>query len=938
MIANYDDKPVPKVIDFGVAKAMGTALIDDAPVTMFGSIVGTLHYMSPEQATFNALDVDTRTDVYALGALLYEIFTGEPPLKEQLSQKVAIQKLLETIREQEPMRPSTRISRSTGNLHANFSKVKFEQQTLSRIVRRELDLIVMKALEKKRSRRYQSADDLARDINRYLDGDPVEACPPTMRYRAGKFLRRHRKPVIAASLLVLLLVAGVIGTSLGLARAIRSETKVAKALTQERQARKEADAARLEADKARRIAETEIYRTRRSDYAHRIALSQTFIQSGDIGSARTLLEGCREEFRHFEWHRLRGLLDNAKLTLLGHHDPVKAIAISRDGKRIVSGPSERSALFSFFPDQTIRVWDVESNGKLLFELDGHEDKINSLAISPDGKRVVSGSSDKTIKVWDMEAGGEALLTLVGHQSSVTAVVFSVDGQKIISGDAHGVIQIWDANKKENSIRALWGHETGISDLAVSPDGQRVISASWDKSLKVWPLEGKEEALFTLEGHTQAVTCVAISPDGKHIVSGSIDETLQVWHAKKDGDAIFTLMGHTGRVDDVAFILDGHGIVSGSADGMLKIWDSQMAAPAIRTLRGHDGAVYCLAASEDDLTIVSGGDDETIKIWHADPESIDGTFMLQPKKLGFIRGFVFSPDSRRVALPNNDGDIEIWSADPNGKKLVTMSGYGLSHADIVFGPNGNRIISASKDNVVKVWDAVNGGDPVLTLRGHVDQISSIAVNPKGDRIASGDTDGIIKIWDAFNGGAALMTLRGRNDNRVDDLAFSPDGKRLNSVAFRSLTVWDAEQPGKALRTFNDLPSSEVASVFSPDGKRIAYGANEDDSIKIVDTENGEISFDLLGHRKAPLSLAFSADGKRVVSIDEDLVLKMWDAERGGPALLTFTLEVFESRMSKVSFEGISYPAITFAPDSKRIAMGFPLGNVVLFWDSFQDRNE
>jgi serine/threonine protein kinase/tetratricopeptide (TPR) repeat protein len=240
LVALYDGTPVVKVIDFGVAKAIGQQLTEQTLHTGFGAIVGTLEYMSPEQASFNQLDIDTRSDIYSLGVLLYELFTGSPPFSRQELEKGGVLEMLRVIREQEPTRPSTKLSTAEGlpTLAANRGT---EPAKLTRLVRGDLDWIVMKALEKDRNRRYESASALAADVQRYLHDEPVLACPPSAGYRLGKFVRRHRGAVFTATTAVVLLAAGVVGTGWGLLWALREHHNRALALEAEVKAKRSAE-------------------------------------------------------------------------------------------------------------------------------------------------------------------------------------------------------------------------------------------------------------------------------------------------------------------------------------------------------------------------------------------------------------------------------------------------------------------------------------------------------------------------------------------------------------------------------------------------------------------------------------------------------------------------------------------------------------------------
>jgi tetratricopeptide (TPR) repeat protein len=257
LVALYDDRPVPKVIDFGLAKATGTQLTEQSLLTGFGALVGTPLYMSPEQATLNNLDIDTRSDVYSLGVLLYELLTGGPPFRRKELARAGMLEILRVIREEEPPRPSTRLSsdHALPSLAANRST---EPARLTRLVRGEIDWIVMKALEKERSRRYETANGFVADIQRYLADEPVQAGPPSASYRLRKFVKRNKGRVLAAGLLLLALVAGLVGTTVGLLQADRARQdeaeQRARAEVNQRKAEESAAAARRATDEAKKSA------------------------------------------------------------------------------------------------------------------------------------------------------------------------------------------------------------------------------------------------------------------------------------------------------------------------------------------------------------------------------------------------------------------------------------------------------------------------------------------------------------------------------------------------------------------------------------------------------------------------------------------------------------------------------------------------------------
>jgi eukaryotic-like serine/threonine-protein kinase len=250
LVAEYDGEPVPKVIDFGLAKATGLKLTDHSLATNFGTVLGTLQYMSPEQAELNALDIDTRSDIYALGVLLYELLTGSTPVTNEQMKKSALYEVLRQIREEEPPSPSTRLSQSGAVLASVAAQRGIEPPRLAKLLRGELDWLVMKALEKDRNRRYETANSFALDVQRYLQNEPVLAGPPSASYRLRKFAKRNQGPLAAAAVILLALVGGIIGTTWGMRNALAARAAEAARAEGERQAKIEAEAAALDAKKA----------------------------------------------------------------------------------------------------------------------------------------------------------------------------------------------------------------------------------------------------------------------------------------------------------------------------------------------------------------------------------------------------------------------------------------------------------------------------------------------------------------------------------------------------------------------------------------------------------------------------------------------------------------------------------------------------------------
>ncbi len=284
--------------------------------------------------------------------------------------------------------------------------------------------------------------------------------------------------------------------------------------------------------------------------------------------------------------------------LYGHSSPINSVAINPDGKTLVSGSY----------DNTIKIWDLQT-GELKSTLSGHSGAVFSVAISPDGKTLVSGSADKTIKIWNLQIG-ELKSTLPGHFDSVHSVAISPDGKTLVSENADKTIKIWNLQTGELKS-TLSGHSGAVFSVAISPDGKTLVNGSDDKTIKIWNLQ-TGELKSTLSSHSQPVDSVAISPDGRTLVSGSYDNTIKIWNLQT-GELKSTLSGHFDSVHSVAISPDGKTLVSGSADKTIKIWNLQT-GELKSTLSGHSDSVFSVAISPDGKTLVSGSVDKTIRIW------------------------------------------------------------------------------------------------------------------------------------------------------------------------------------------------------------------------------------------------------------------------------------------------------------------------------------
>jgi WD40 repeat protein/serine/threonine protein kinase len=883
MVCLYDGKPVPKVIDFGVAKAIEQRLTERTLFTQYGTIVGTFEYMAPEQAELSQLGVDTRSDLYALGVLLYELLTGTTPLEHKRLQEAAFNEIVRLIKEEEPPRPSRRLSSSGAALATISQQRRTEPAKLTRLVRGELDWIVMKCLEKDRTRRYETASGLARDLQRYLVDEPVEACPPSAGYRLRKLASKHRKIMTMAAVFGLLLL---LGTAISVWQAVRATRAEGEAVAQ----RQEATAKHQEAEVSRQ-------QLRESLYASNMQLAQNAWENGHLAQVLQLLDQYRNpqpsqrDLRGWEWYYLDRLCHGDLRTLKGHTGPVRSVAFSPDGTQLASASG----------DMTVKAWDAAS-GQGIRTFEGHMDGVYSVAFSSDGKRLASASYDQTVRLWDAVSGRE-LCKYQGHKSAVN-VVFSPDGSRLASASAH-TVRLWDAVGGQE-LRDFPGHLRNVRSVAFSSDGGRLASASEDKTIKVWDAATGRE-LRTLRGHTDTVYCVVFSPDAKHLATASWDKTLRLWDVT-NGALLRTFQGHTNMLWSVAFSPDGKQLASASDDGNVMVWDATN-GQVLRTFRGHTREVRSVAFSPDGTRLASGSHDMTVKVW----DTVSGQ---EPRVLtghnDRVLKVAFSPDGTQLASTADDQTAKLWDI-VSCQVLRIIKEYPDRLWSVAFSPDGTRSASVGVDQRVRVWDAVTGQE-LATLKGDLDWIRGVVFSPDGARLASAGKDGRVELWDTVSG-LPVFSLKG-HVGRVWDLEFSPDGRRLASAGQdKTVKVWNADS-GQELRSLTGHIDGVTRVAFSPDGMWLA-SASWDGTVKVWDTASGQELRTLQGHIGSVWGLAFSPDGTRLASAGDQTV-RLWAAASG---LALCTLKGNAGRVW----------CVAFSPDGTRLASGGQDGTLQL-WDA------
>jgi WD40 repeat protein/serine/threonine protein kinase len=876
------------VTDFGLAHCQS-----QAGLTMTGDLVGTLRYMSPEQALAKRVAVDQRTDVYSLGATLYELLALEPAFRGSDRQELLRQIAFEDPR---PLRQN------------------------NKAVPAELDTIVRKAMEKSPADRYATAQELADDLRRFLDDRPIRARRPTLLQVARKWARRHRGVALTAGFAGLLVLAlAIVGLGVNNVLLRREEART-QAANQE---------------------------LRSSLYYQTIALAEREHTSGNVARAEQLLdEQCPHDLRGWEWRYLKRLRYGNPPPLY-HSSFLWGVALSRDGRLLAAGSDDGILTLwdtqsweevrhfrvhegrfdvAFGPDGqhlatlnmtgTVQIWDV-ATGAMLHTLthDGH----GNIAFSPDGRWIVSGAQTEVgevaVKIWDA-ASGQLLRALPGHDvGDGCSLAFSPDGRCLAVGTAGRLVKLWDT-AAWTELRTLEPPAGGqILGLSFRPDGAQLAVAcgtlEWQGSegeVSIWDV-ATGQPVRSLRGHIGGAFAVAFAPDGKRLASSGVeDATIKLWDVEAGREALTLRMPADG-VSGLAFSPDGHRLYSAGADQAVRAWDAtplgQGIQPGVRTLHGHAGPVACVAFSPDNRRLVAGTMDGKVKVWDVLTAQEISTLTAHT---GPVRGLAFRPDGLQLASvsarPNEaaedaTGEVKLWDTKtwreipspglkggrlnlgvtfrPDGRRLAVAEGFTIAVWDpaarkrirslkapntflaiaVAFGPS-DHLAASGLQGSIQVWDLsvpqevgpfaalvppppglgrlvdvwyATTALPVHTLPAHRSRAMSVAFSPEGKYLASAGLDGAIRLWDARTFRPVDKPLRGHLDG-IHSLAFRPDGKRLASAGGDAMIqIWDLATRLPVL-TLHGHTDKIAAVAYSPDGRYLASGS-WDKTVKIWD---------------------------------------------------------------------------------------------------------
>lgn len=908
MVTLHDGNPMPKVIDFGIAKATNQKLTEKTLFTNYSQMIGTPAYMSPEQAEMSGSDVDTRTDVYSLGVLLYELLTGTTPFPSKELLSLGYGEMQKLIAEKEPPKPSTRMSTMQyEDQTAMATNRSMEVSALSTLFQGDLDWIVMKALEKDRAHRYESVSGLVADVKRHLNDEPVSAAAPTFRYQLQKFYRRNKAYMLAVGVVGGLLILTATVTTL---LAIHASNLRDVATRAQADAELERNHAIQEQEKAQALADER----EKSLYFERIARAQSELVANHPADALDLLKECPMALRNWEWHHLYRRCVSSPPDPLVFPSPVISISCNTSGSRIAAlcedgkirirgivteggpelvapnwSPDQISPIFGWWPVQWIALHPsgnqlavikggnevslIDSNsGDEIRSFSGHSDRINSIAISPSGAQLATSSLDKTVRLWNCNDGAQQFE--IFHGNWTTGLVFTPDGKRLITGSfsLNRTVRIWDTATGLELNTFEDDHES-ILNIAVNLDGTKIATGGANHTVFVRDLEGGEP--IRMQGNYKGVMRVAFNSDSSRLISGGEDRTIRLWETST-GREILNLHQTPRDVMNLTFLPDGSKIVGGSHGNVLTLldgsqWTKQEETTHI-TLSGHQNPVLPIAYHPSRPLIASGSRDGSLRLWDLEANEQD-SFPIG----GYIFDVSFNPQGTHILSTGFTDDnmtrVDIRNVlSPTKRRAITTVDRAIRGAR--FSPDGQYVVWGGVSNV-QVWDW-GSGTLVGSLNDSSRQLWKLAFSPNGRHLVTAHTDGMVRLWDGSRltkpQESRLVYANGSTFLRP---SFSHDSRFLAVGDFEGKVTLLSVVDGTTKFSIESAHGEFITcTAFSSDGRFLATGA-ADRTVRLWDAATGGAVKTFLGHNDLINCLAFSADNSQLASSSDDKTVKIWD---------------------------------------------------------------
>ena len=925
LVTEYDGVPVPKIIDFGLAKSQVNelTLTDKTLFTEIGKVVGTIQYMSPEQAETSNVDVDTRSDIYSLGVMIYKLLVGVTPLDDGDLEKMPLLDALKIIRENNPPKPSVKVrtvsefdSEALSNRNARVDELVSELQG-------DLDCIVMKALESDRKLRYQTANALALEINRFLSHEKILARPHSTIYSLRKFVTRNRGFVASISSVAVLLIVGIVATTMAYFWALE-ESKIA------RSAAEKIEKDRIRLKEANEHLD-EVHQTLRSRLLSvQLNLAWNHWQMGAATDAIGILNQLSQDgVGGWEVDYLWSEFNSSQKTLYGHAGAIVTSTVSKDGKYLATSGR----------DNCVYLWELEGRENISqFRTTGTP---GCLSFSDDGQRLACGDFDNKIYIWDLATKTQEKVC-GPFESDIADLEFCPDSNLLLFGmnvkdtfkDRGRVFTFKNFSDQGLPYQFLSLENYELVDplpvlasdkalLSFSDDGDRLATCGRDGRIYIWKRENGKYKVDTTHDHSDAeLTAMSLSPSGNLMSCGYSDHSVLVWELAND-KLIKSFSGHEGSVLSVYFSDNEKCVLSGSDDDTAILW--YLDGNRNRQFQGHLNPVTNAIFLPDRCEIVTTSLDHTAKIWSLDQNSntlsIDAhSYSDSPLNSHVIWAADFSPDGKRLVSVSEDGTIAVTdcltggviktmgdnfdvaatgaayspdgsfiaTADENGLVSVWKAGELTLHRefqahdetiwDLNFSPDSKQLITASADGTARIFD-LKTKLPVAILEGHSDEVSSASYSSDGTMIVTSSDDYSSRVWDAKT--KKLIRILDGSNSEIWQSVFSEKGDLVGACTYTGeLLVWDAAT-GELVLSIDEAHNGQIGSLaFTKDGKRLIT-AGDDASVRIWDLETGVNLFELLDDSNVEFGhVSFSDDGKKLVSGNQYGILTIRDASNAG----------------------------------------------------------
>jgi WD40 repeat protein/serine/threonine protein kinase len=916
LVTLHDGVPVPKVIDFGIAKATEGRLTDATVYTQLHQFIGTPAYMSPEQAEMSGLDIDTRSDIYSLGVLLYELLAGSTPFDAQELMSQGIDQMRKTIREKEPVRPSTRFATLKGEeLTTTAKRRSADKSKLMHQLKGDLDWIVMKCLEKDRTRRYETANGLAADLKRHLNNEPVVARPPSTVYRIQKAIRRNKISFAAGAIIFGALFLGVIATTWQSVRATHAKREALTAQAQEAVQREKAVAAqanesklREQADSARQQAEVEELAARQRAYASDMNVAAQALAGNNLGRAQDLLNRQRpqpgqKDLRGWEWRYLwRQTRSDALFTLGQETSEIFSLAVSPDSNLLAAGMRDQGGL---------AVWDLPTR-QVLIHLVNKEQLVRA-AFSPTDPLLAfttstaptSGLPQATLRLWNTAT--RQMVAELPLDAECMGLAFAKDGRTLVTSTASGTqgkMTLWrmpEGTQLTNYPSQQIQYEVGTG-FATTPDLNLAAYGmpGANARIGVMNLHTGKQLWTAVAATTPLITALAFSPDGKMLASGAgfADSDIHLWDAAT-GQEIGKLAGHGSWVSFLIFSPDGKKLTSSSADQTIRIWDVD-SQKCVDVLRGHRQEIWSLAMLPDDKTLVSGGKDGTVCFWDTSVAHPHQPRITVPAQN--VINWIFTSDGRSFLTLDQQGQVAQWSGTDFSQKTPLLE-MGTNFFSTDFSLDGRFMAFFWTNGMMQVWNPSQRAllHQLTNTPGKVFGLNFLA---DGKKLITGSvSDNGFHEWDLTTGLEIQSWPSPTSLNLGFAPALTPDERSFMVIGSSEAVIRNLVDQSQTKPDLNFLEPSAV--IFSPDGKLLAV-ADQMGFARVLDTAAWRTVATSGGFLNGVHNVWFSPDGQRLaISSDDKEAVRLCDTESWQDV---FTLEA----------PGTGFGGVEFFPDNNTIA--------------------